>query len=75
MWWCLHECMHSAYRKEHSTEIALLRVEDDILSAVDNGCAVVLVLLDLHAAFDTVDHAVLISRLLTRYGIKGNALA
>ncbi len=71
----LYECMQSAYRKEHSAETALLHVQNDILCAVDEGCAVVLVLLDLNAAFDTVDHAVLISRMSTRFGIKGKALA
>ena len=43
----LHEQMQSAYRQNHSTETALLKVHSDILSAVDNGCVVVLVLLDL----------------------------
>ena len=39
----LHEQMQSAYRQNHSTETALLKVHSDILSAVDNGCVVVLV--------------------------------
>ena len=57
----LHEQMQSAYRQNHSTETVLLKVHSDILSAVDNGC-VVLVLLDLTAAFDTIDHGILLSR-------------
>ncbi len=70
----LYECMQSAYRKEYCTETALLHVQNNILRAVDEGCAVVLVLLNLIAAFDTVDHAVLISRSSARCGIKGKAL-
>ncbi len=67
--------MQSTYHKEHSTETALLHVQNDILCAVDDACAVVLFLLNLSTAFDTVDHAVLIPRLSTRCGIKGKALA
>ena len=70
----LHEQMQSAYRQNHSTETALLKVHSDILSAVDNGCVVVLVLLDLTAAFDTIDHAILLSRLRHRFGVTGAAL-
>ncbi len=71
----LQEKMQSAYRCFHSTETALLRVHSDILCALDNKCAVALVLLDLSAAFDTIDHTVLLSRLKNRFGIRGNALA
>ena len=53
----------SAYRSGHSTETALLRVKNDIIYALDSRRAVFLVLLDMSAAFDTVDHDVLISRL------------
>ena len=70
----LHEQMQSAYRQSHSTETALLKVHSDILSAVDNGCVVVLVLLDLTAAFDTIDHGILLSRLRHRFGVTGAAL-
>ncbi|CAB3986429.1 Hypothetical predicted protein [Paramuricea clavata] len=52
----LHEKFQSAYKPCHSTETALLRVQNDILQALDNGDSVILVLLDLSAAFDTVDH-------------------
>ena len=51
------------------------RVHDDILCTVDRGCTVVLLLLDLSAAFDTVDHGLLLPRLNTRFGIKGKVLA
>ncbi len=70
----LYEPMQSAYRKYHSTETALLRVQNDILMSVDKKGAVVLLLLDLSAAFDTVDHAILLSRLSGWLGIQGKAL-
>ncbi|PFX21863.1 RNA-directed DNA polymerase from mobile element jockey [Stylophora pistillata] len=71
----LDEKLKSAYKKLHSTETALLRVHDDILRTVDRGCTVVLLLLDLSAAFDTVDQGTLLHRLNTRFGIKGKVLA
>ena len=66
--------MQSAYRKHHSTETALLRVVNDIHQAIDNKCKAVLVLLDLSAAFDTIDHAILLDRLRDRYGFSGTVL-
>ena len=64
----------SAYRPFHSTETAVLRVLSDILKAVDSGDVAGLVLLDLSAAFDTVDHDILIRRLQITYGINGTAI-
>ena len=69
------EKLQSAYKKLHSTETALLRIHDDILRTVDRGCTVVSLLLDLSAAFDTVDHGLLLPRLNTRFGVKGKVLA
>ena len=71
----LDEKLQSAYKKLHSTETALLRIHDDILRTVDRGCTVVSLLLDLSAAFDTVDHGLLLPRLNTRFGVKGKVLA
>ena len=51
---CLLKPRRSAYRANHSTETVLLRVQSDLLMAVDKGCAALLVLLDLSAAFDTL---------------------
>ena len=68
------EPMQSAYRRRHSTETALVKVQNDILLAMDNGNVTMLLLLDLSAAFDTVSHSILINRLEKRVGIKGKAL-
>ena len=69
----LHEQYQSVYRQHHSVETALVRVQNDILMSIDRGDAVLLILLDLSAAFDTVDHHTLITRLQT-IGISGNVL-
>ena len=66
--------MQSAYREHHSTETALLKVKNDILTNMDTGHVTLLVLLDLSAAFDTVDHDVLIHRLQSLLGLRGSAL-
>lgn len=71
----LSEKMQSAYTKFHSTETALVRVQNDLLQAIDKHGAAVLVLLDLSAAFDTIDHKVLLSRLEKDLGITASALA
>jgi hypothetical protein len=71
----LHEVLQSAYKQGHSTETALIRVQNDILQSIDEQKCVLLVLLDLSAAFDTVNHQVLLTRLEERFGISGNALA
>ena len=66
--------LQSVYRKGHSTETALLRIQNDILRSLDKSRGVLLVLLDLSAAFDTIDHEILAFRLQQRIGITGSAL-
>ena len=65
--------LKSAYRKHHSTESALLKVHNDIIISMDKGEVTALTLLDLSAAFDTIDHATLTDRLSDWYGISGHA--
>src|SRR6056300_1410090 len=53
----LNEIYQSAYKELHSTETALLKVQNDLLLSIDTMGGAVLVLLDLSAAFDTIDHS------------------
>ena len=71
----LNEIFQSAYKKYHSCKTALVRVQNDILKAIDNNKCVILLLLDLSDAFDTVDHDILLNRLQSNFGIKGKAQA
>jgi len=66
--------LQSGFRPGHSMETAALRVLSDILGAVDSGDNAALVLLDLSAAFDTVDHAILCRHLQVSYGLGGPVL-
>ncbi len=71
----IFEPFQSGFATYHSTETALLKVMNDLLLAVDSGENAVLILLDLSAAFDTVDHDILLSRLEHWVGIKDTALS
>ena len=71
----LNNPMQSAYRKFHSTEAALFRVNNDISASLDKGHVTALTLLDLSAAFDTIDHNTLTNRLAEWYGVSGMVLA
>ena len=64
----------SAYRKFHSTETALTQVLSDIFSAIDGGNIALMSMLDMSAAFDTVDHQILLQRLNTSFGISSTVL-
>ena len=65
----------SAYRPGYSTETALLKVTNDLLTAMDNNDVSILTLLDLSAAFDTIDHEILLSRLQNTFGFEGTVLS
>ena len=67
----LYPTLQSAYRQHHSTGKALLKVKNDILISMNNHHVTLLVLLDLSAAFDTVDHAILLECLRDKLGVSG----
>jgi len=66
--------LQSGFRCGHSTETAVLRVLSDLLEAVDDLNITALALLDLSAAFDTVDHSILCKRLQLAFGLDGQVL-
>ena len=68
------EFAQSAYKKGHSTETALMLIQNDILKALDSNRCVLMVLLDLSAAFDCLDHNILLSRLQSEFSVTGAAL-
>ena len=71
----LFSSFQSAYQPCHSTATALLKVVNDLLLAMNDGKLSVLVLLDLSAAFDTIDHDILLHRLQHVFGIQGTVLS
>ena len=66
-----HTANQSGYKPKHSCETLLLRVINDIMVNIDNSLGTIMLLLDLSAAFDTVDHAVLLDILWFELGIRG----
>lgn len=65
----------SAYKQNHSTETLLIRIWNDLLVASDENSATILMMLDLSAAFDTVDHGLLLKILKYEIGLRGRALS
>ena len=70
----LSDPFQSAYKPFHSTETALLHIVNDILWRLDTGELVLMAMLDLSAAFDTIDHDIIIRRLRTTQGLDGNVI-
>lgn len=70
----IREKFQSGFKHQYTTETDLLRVLHNLLLTADSGNSVVLVLLDLTAASDTVNHLILLFRLEKCVGINGTAL-
>ena len=70
----LYPNYQSAYRQHHSCETALVKIIDDVLVELNPNTYIIMTFLDFSAAFDTVDHNILINRLKNDYGIIDVAL-
>ncbi len=70
-----YEIFQSGFKQFHSTETALLRVTNDLRRSSDDGQVSLLIMLDLSAAFDTIDHITLLNRLHTFIGLSDVALS
>ena len=69
----LHNSFQSAYKAHHSTETVLLRLKNDIQCDLSKNRKTAVVLLDLSAAFDTIDKSLLLDSLKHWFGIDGLA--
>ena len=70
----LLSAFQSGYRRNHSCETAVTKIHNDILLMTDKRKNVILLLLDLSAAFDTINHGLLLTKLNTTYGLSGKVL-
>lgn len=70
----LHDVHQSGYRRYHSTKTVLPKVQTGVLEALDEGSYVVLIMKDLLAAFDTLDHSILLQQFSHSFGIRGGVL-
>ena len=64
----------SAYRPGYSCEAALVKIMNDLLWSMENQEVTAIMAIDLSAAFDRVDHDILLKALEIIFGIGGNAL-
>jgi len=69
-----YSSFQSGYRKFHSVETALLKIQNDLLLNIDSKRVTALIQLDMSAAFDTVDHSILLHRLSLNFGLSNSAL-
>ena len=67
--------LQSGYCSHHSTETALLKVTNNLLINMEESRVSLLLLMDLSAAFDTVDHGIFLQSLQTKLGVCGTALS
>ncbi|KAK2152551.1 hypothetical protein NP493_2443g00003 [Ridgeia piscesae] len=71
----LYMPLQSAYRQNCTTETALLHVHDSVIRSIDECKGVILLLIDMSAAFDTTDHAILLNTLSNTIGVKDHCLS
>ena len=64
----------SVYKEGHSCDTLLMKIHNDILWAMEYQCVNAMILLDLSAAFDTVDHSVLVNIMKNKYGINDDPI-
>ncbi|CAB4043294.1 Hypothetical predicted protein, partial [Paramuricea clavata] len=69
----LYPSAQSSYRRNHSTDTALLKVKNELLMNMNEQHVSLLVLQDMSAAFDTVDHHILLGRLSSKFCFTGGA--
>ena len=62
----LHNDTQSGYKKHHSCETAMIKVVNDIQGVISRNNMAIVLMLDFSAAFDTVDHKLLLDKLKTR---------
>ena len=71
---CLLSPNQSGYKQNHSCETALFAIINDLQVVIHNDTLVAVVMLNLSATFDTVDHQRLLFKLKHYFGINGNVL-
>jgi len=70
----LFDDLQSAYRANFSTETALIKITDDILTNLDKNILTVQIMIDMSSAFDTIGHKTLLNRFSKSFGLRNNVL-